>query len=60
MLLNVVKLRTKGFVVFIYLRVGCTFDIVLEQMLKVLVAAASPLRFRGCQALRVIDTGCTG
>lgn len=30
MLLNVVKLRTKGLVVFIYLRVGCTFDTVLE------------------------------
>lgn len=30
MLLNVVKPRTKGLVVFIYLAVGCTFNIVSE------------------------------
>lgn len=40
------KLQTKGFADFIYLAVGCIFNVVLERMLEVLVAADSPLRFQ--------------
>lgn len=43
MLRNVVKLQTKG---VIYLAVGCIFNVVLERMFEVLVAADSPLRFQ--------------
>lgn len=44
MLLNVVKLQTKGLAVSIYLAVVCTLNVVLERMLEVLLAADSPLR----------------
>lgn len=45
MLLNVVKLQTKGFAFFIYLAICCTFNVVLERLLEVLVAD-SYLRFQ--------------
>lgn len=45
-MLNVAKLQTKGFAVFTYLAVGCIFNVVLERVLEVLVAADCPLRFQ--------------
>lgn len=45
-LLNVEKLHAKGFAVFIYLAAGCGFNVVLERMFEVLLAAASPPRFQ--------------
>lgn len=45
MLLNLVKLQTKGFAFFIYLAICCIFNVVLEMLLEVLVAD-SYLRFQ--------------
>lgn len=42
MLLNLVKLQTKGFAFFIYLAICCIFNVVLEMVPEVLVVDSYP------------------